>query len=1035
MITSVSPMFWLLAITCILVLPAAAGDLPPIGEWDGVTESAKLETPYEDPSNYSVPFGILSYYCHFWRGYMDTWPAQKWLDLPAAQWNVNDKYAEPLCTILKESGIVALRVEIGWGSMAWDGDDLQPHVKARLLKFLPILQKNGIRPLMLLNAHHGVPCPVRDVPVDVVTEAKKGDRILKVKSADGIRVGYTGIQHPAYIAAYPLVTGTEPADDGVVVLHLSAKLPIDINPGRFTLKELKYQPMQGTKRKDGTPVPESQATMDGWLKYAAAVGRCVREALGTKDKPDAGFDVEVWNEQTFGSNFLRIQNYYDEKPEYAEEFVYRRTRELKPGMRPDARLEFEQKGCYAILPMTIDYFNDPANGFRQPGTVAGVRVISGFANQWPWDSGSALWDGQSGFSRHYYTGGWRDCSPQTPLGRPGSGVINALGQFEGNKDGRDWHTVELGSFFVPTFRLACPEYFHHTWQTETISRDVLPDSRFSGMGQYGRDRHGRYTHNGDFHIAQISQTEVNYDRSPFFNSLFKQGVAKDDPRALALDRHMAGKMLLRQYIFHCHKGLYRIYIFCLESHPFSLGMFPKAFYEALDKNDCQLTDEVRATVPPEFTGMAWLKNLMKTGEKLDATRALRVDELVEYKPRLVFAGDGTPAHSDRWNRDQFAFLPFQLSANKFAIPYYVVTLDVTHEWDRGGSPRPPILDPARYDMPDQEFDVTIGNIRGSGAEVSAYDPLTNTEVPVKIVKKSATQLTVRLQTVDYPRILQVTEAKPGPQIIAPKVELTQDNKAIRVSWNTNIDANCIAIYGRDWPQRSANRVEPDSTKNAWAAQIPVDKPCVAAVRICATANGITCTWPRWDEDPAGQIVIPGAESAVGANLVFAPADDSSSAEPSAEPVRLPPVAQVPAGSQFEANRQRNYVLTVPGKFNLAGPADDREGKLGGVVLRIRYVAGGGKAIDDALPFTATGDTVDRQLVILPSGLKGTMVKLELQPTAHPGVIDLAQWILLLPMGQNGADLLAISAMGEPEAMKKNTDPITAIFASVRLAQE
>jgi hypothetical protein len=38
---------------------------------------------------------------------------------------------------------------------------------------------------------------------------------------------------------------------------------------------------------------------------------------------------------------------------------------------------------------------------------------------------------------------------------------------------------------------------------------------------------------------------------------------------------------------------------------------------------------------------------METGAALAAPRPLRVDDLVEYKPRLMFAGDGSPARPHR----------------------------------------------------------------------------------------------------------------------------------------------------------------------------------------------------------------------------------------------------------------------------------------------------------------------------------------------------------------------------------------------------
>ena len=978
--------------------PALAAALPPIGEWDGVTPSAKLETPYEDPAQFNVPFGIISYYSHPWRGYMDTWPASKLLEVPATQWNINDKYAEPLCLLLEQWGICALRIEIGWGNITWD-DQLSDGCRNHLKALLPALQKHNIRPLILLNAHHGVPCPLRDVTVQVTAEAKKGDRSLAVESVKGVRPGYTGLQHPDYIAAFPLVI-----EVGRARLYLSDGLPADVKPGPLTLKELKYQPMQGTVLKDGTEVPAAKETFDGWAKYAAAVGRAVREVLGTEGKPDAGFDIEVWNEQTFGSNFLNINNYYADKLEFSEEFVYTRERPLEPSFAPDARTKFEQKGCYAILPMTIDYFNDPANGFP------GVRVISGFANQWPWDSGTSLWDRQAGFSRHYYTGGWRDCSPDDPLSPKTNGTINALGEFEGKKDGNDWHTIYPGTNFIPTFRCGFPEFFHTGFKTESLSRDVMPNSALCRFKD-----HGRYTHNGDFRIAQVWQTEVNYDRWPFIEKLIKDtGAQKDDARLLDVAKRLAGKTLLRQYLFHAHKGLRRIFIFCLEPSPHSLGILPPSLYDALDKSGLQVTDDVRAAVPPEFKGMAWLTALMKTGEPILAPRPLEVRDLVEYKPRLVFAGDGTPAHPHRWNRDQFVFLPFQLNPGTFVIPYYVMTLDMTHEWDKAKE----ALDPARYDMPGQEFDVTIGNVAGKKAEVSAYDLLSNAEVPVTVVASTSNTLTVRLSAVDYPRVLKIIEPRPGPQITEAKV--TPGSMSFTVAWKTNVPCTVSLSYGREWCKRSAIKPRLKEGRNSHTVIIPTDG--VWAVRITAVADGLTDVWPRWDEDPAGQVIVQPRKEGEP------PITDTIDLQPAA-PVELPVVEQ---------NPRLGYAVCFPKGTALAGAADDRACTLGtganAVTVRVRYLPNSASRINIILPVTTVRDKVQLAKAALQDNREATHAAVTLSPVDHEDTKNLAQRFLMVPAGADRKDLLVISADGTPAGVRKQDDTLKAIFMSVKMTK-
>src|SRR5476649_992327 len=100
--------------------PTPAAPLPAIGEWDGVTASAKLRDSYEDPIQSKVPFGIVSYFNQPWRSYMDTWPASHWQYMGGANWNIDIKYADGVGQFLDEEGIRTLRIEVGWGTLNWD---------------------------------------------------------------------------------------------------------------------------------------------------------------------------------------------------------------------------------------------------------------------------------------------------------------------------------------------------------------------------------------------------------------------------------------------------------------------------------------------------------------------------------------------------------------------------------------------------------------------------------------------------------------------------------------------------------------------------------------------------------------------------------------------------------------------------------------------------------------------------------------------------------------------------------------------------
>lgn len=999
------PICALAALFC--VSAHAQGDLKQ-GQWDGKTASAKLDVPYEDPHQVPPQFGILSYFNLPWRGYMDTWPASKWNNVLGVGWGGKPEEWKALAQLMDECGMHFARVEIGWGSVDWN-DELSANARAQNAKLFAIFKKHGIRPLILLNAHHGVPGPMKSYETQLMADAAKGERTIKIKPDTLVKPGYTGLVNlTEYKGAFPLITGLDA--DGMATL--SAPLPKDLKAGKLPLQELKYQPFQGAKLKNGTLLPASQETLDGWLKYVRAVGNLARETLGSD--ADSGFDIEVWNEQTFGSDFLDINRYYEPKIDI-EPLIYRKTRVWSPKLRPDAKLEFEQRGFEILLPMTVEFFNDAQNGFTN------VVVMNGFSSQVPWGSGATQWDGQGGLSKHYYTGTTlREASPQTPLGHKDSATVDALNHFDGQKDpnNREWHGIIPGTNFIPKVTLSLPEWPFCAFQTETIQRDLFPDSRLAkGIGGTPS---GRYTHNGDWKTPRYWQTEVNYDRSAFIERVKKESGAKDDDaRLIALNDATNSKHMLRQYVFQAHKGMDRIYLFSLNFDEYSIGLLPRAFYQTLGAAKGELTPAVRATVPRGWQAVKWVSDLMKSGAPLDATRALRVDELVEHKPRLVFAGDGTTAHPSKYHRDYFAFLPFQLTPQKYAIAFYVATPNATQAWDATKD----ALDPTRYDLPDQDFDVSIGNIAGRGAKISAFDPIKSTVVPVKVLASSPNSLQVRLPSTDYPRFLIVDEAQPGPQIIAPKISATPGQ--ITLQWQTNLAPGAVRVsYGRDWQLRDVNEVKITPTKNQrdFSITLPTGDADIVAARIRIASNGLSTVWPRWDEDPAGQITMPNAKPRPANQAAALPA-------PAAIPLvnwEAPPGIALPVSAEIAG-----VVLKLPAGAEFIGPADERTLLLGkgaeGITLHAQMVPRGAKNASDYLPFAAAIDNVTHRGVKLPSGIEATAVDFAFEATAHPGLSALHQRFLLIPRGD---DLLLLSATGTPAAMTVQTKTIDAIWAGV-----
>jgi len=992
---------------------------PQQGEWDGVTASARLDEPYENPLQARAQTaGLLSYYQQPWRSYMDTWDARQFNGSLAVNFNVSDKAAEATAQILSQAGVRQARVEFGWGNFDYEKETLLGDRRKQMIDTLRLLQRHNLRPLLLLNSHHAAPCPFRNLRVELTQDAKKGDKTFKVKDGSAIRVGYTGPMYgPEYCAAKPMITRVDA--DGTC--HLSTGLGDDLKAGSQPLWELKYQPLHGPKRvgaKDDAEnamwAASAQATADGWVNYVAQTCEIAQEALGTKGKADAGFDLEVWNEITFGSNFLDINNYYDEKFNF-EPLKYSHTRPMQAGFSPDATLDFHNEGYGTLFSRTCDYIT--ARAAQYPG----VKVDNGFLNQVPYGSGADSWDGQGAISRHFYVGNWTDISTKTA--RPDMGTIDAVGNLDGVKGPKDYYDIVPGTNFIPTFRAGLPEWGYTAFQIEKVISNLLPDARLGGS---------RYTHNGDFKGVELWQTEFNYGRAGMMDAIFKETkLPRTDPKMLALDDFIGGKFTLRSYLFQNHKGLKRLYMFAPADGPYNIGMFSPLYFAALEKSGGKITPEVSAQIPSVYKGLEWISKRMEAGEKLDAPRPLRVDELVEYKPRLVFAGDGTAKHPSRFNRDWFAFLPYQLAANRFLVPYYVVTPDASKIWQ----PAKDVLDKTRYVMPDQEFDVTVGNCAGAGAKVSAYDPLFNVSVPVKVVKATPTTLTLRLQTTDYPRVLEIEEAKVGPQILEPKI--TSDaSGTLSLSWKTNVPVGGAKVtYGKDWTNRGAQEVALAGGKSAYSVKIPTGQKGVLSARIKVAANGLSDVWPRWDQDFGGQVVVPG--STVG-DLKPAALIATAEGNIPATPILFaaPNGAALPV---VERDAVRGFELRLPKGTALSGAPDDREGSIGSganaLRLRVRFFAGGAGNAAGQLPFAAVGDVVSKKLVSLPSGLGATLASYKFLYEAHPGMTNLGQQFLLVPVGadpKNRNDLLILSVSGTPAALEANSSTLNAIFAGVSI---
>jgi hypothetical protein len=416
-----------------------------------------LQRPFQAWQQTALGFGQRSHWLQPWRGYLETVPASRVSHALGIDYNLPPARAGKVARQLAAAGFHRVRYEIGWCSVGYSSPGQLTNAAA-VRTVLQAFEANHLRPLVLLNAYEGCPGPLQRLQIQTASAAHAGDRRLQLTAASArdVRAGLTGLDSTtSFKAAATLFT----AVSGTIVT-LSRPLDRNLPAGSYQASTLRYAPFGQVGTTD------FERTMQGWLSYVGTVTRTVESILGS----DA-FDVEVWNELSFGSDFLDANTYYS--PRLAHVSLTATTS--------------------AILRRTVAYLRDPAHG------VAHVGIGDGFTNQEPFGSGATVPAGVTALDKHPYAGPIR--FPQDAVFN-GVRPLDALGRPEGWRDpaGR-WHDS-----FVPTYTAFFPEYYLTGIQTETMIRDLSPIT----TPVYGTP-HGRFTHPPGAPAPTVWVTETALD--------------------------------------------------------------------------------------------------------------------------------------------------------------------------------------------------------------------------------------------------------------------------------------------------------------------------------------------------------------------------------------------------------------------------------------------------------------------------------------------------------------------------------------------
>ncbi len=757
-------------------------------------ETGEVLTDPIDPRYLTeLPFGTSSFWIEPWRAYFDTWPASTLLDSLGINFNVHPANAEAVAQLLQESGFKLARKELPWGALSYE-DPTQFVNEAKITAILTALHKHDLRPLILLNANSGMPGPEKQFSLSTAAEAPAGASTVKLEPASAAEVvpGKTGFDELTFGTGPDVLITSVGAGD---VASLSRPLTKALPAGKHRAATLLYAPFQAPKLADGEPNPVYQETLAGWLSYVATVCKKAASIFGPE-----GYDLEIWNELSFGSQFLNYEHYYqssgteaaaaaeagedqedaetEESPESREnsEALERVEAQIESGSEPEAGAEAEPAAAAGeedTEPESAAEAGESseaeANSRAKEGREGPKVVISKTVTK---EIRRALLKETVDFVRSPSSGipagvgvsdGFASQTPfpsgadapigltalskhlyngarSYPAGYPSNHVrpLNALGT-------RDY---EPGSafkpLFVPEFQSDFPELLLTGIDTETITRDIAPLT----TQIYGQP-HGREVGPAGGSPVQKWMTEYNLG-SHKGTPVLPNGVTPAGVTLSTADKgHFEAKALLRSLVAMVNKGMSREYFFGAGQG--ALSLISKEFYAALEANP--------ESYPGSSQGgetMAGFRNMLShfqgpgPGSEL---RQLKLLSIAQDGNHAQFTGDGGAAHPSLYDRDMLAVLPFQSSPTRFVIPVYVMTLDLQTLYE----PEQPPSDIHRFDLPNETFRITLGNLPETSEPptVSAYDPLRNESTPARLLSRSGSSAEFEFAATDYPRLLTI----------------------------------------------------------------------------------------------------------------------------------------------------------------------------------------------------------------------------------------------------------------------------------------
>jgi hypothetical protein len=672
------------------------------------TSGGVVDDPIDPKYLTEAASGARSDYIQPWRAYMETLPASQLIDSLGINFNVEAKEADDTAQLLQEGGFKLARIEIGWNSLSYE-DPSKFSNEAGVDERLEALHKHGLRPLILLNSNSGQPTPAKTFDLELTAAAPADATSVKLTkaSAEKVVLGKTGFNNlgGGYAAPNVLITAVNAED----VATLSKPLPAALTAGSHGATTVLYAPFGPPELADGERNPVFQETLDGWLSYVATICKKAASIFGPE-----GYDLEVWNELTFGSQFL-----------HGAELYYSPARETGKGSVEET-----------LLDETVGYVRAPANGIPD-----GVGIGDGFTNTTIPSTGEGKPKGLTALDKHPYESD--SYFPATEDEYDKYKPLNALGEAEYTNTGTSSDPIYTPPF-KPAFKSELPEYYLTDTQPQTLTREIAPITTTSGHTSYGRS-----TGPEGGPPLQTWITEYNLQHTGMIGE--REGHSDEFASEVspAQGEHLQAEIALRSLTSLVSKGMSREYFYAAVGEGWNL--VSEAFTKAVKAH------------PSSYPGFAeggetiasfkrMMEDLQGPGPAGEA-RQLSLLSIAQEGNDYQFKGNGTAEYPDLYNREMLAVLPFQSSPSRFVIPVYVISENLT-TIEKPSEPEESIY---RYDLPPENYRITLGGLPESWMPptVSAYDPITGEQTPAKLISRKGNEAVIEIAATDYPRLLSI----------------------------------------------------------------------------------------------------------------------------------------------------------------------------------------------------------------------------------------------------------------------------------------